>query len=119
MYCNESNERSSESGQYFIVSKCQNSISPNATKRKCIIDKEFSYPLRLPEGSFYIFVFYREFKNEKFQLHTIGPLKVKIGPDKSVLSTLEVSKESISKQALEFVEAMANDLEKSIQKLRH
>ena len=118
MYCNESNSNLSGSGAYFVVSKLQNSVLPNETKQKCIIDKEFPCPL-LPEGSFYLFVFLREFKNENFQLHTIGPVKVKIGSGKSVLSAVEISKESVSRQALEFVAAMSDDLKNSIQNLRH
>lgn len=118
MYCNESNSSSSGSGAYFVVSKRQNSALPNETKSKCIIDKEFPCPI-LPEGSFYVFVLLREFKNENFQLHTIGPVKVKIGSRKSVLSMVEIPKESISKEALEFVAAMSDDLKNSMQNLRH
>lgn len=118
MYCNESNGSSSGSGAYFVVSKRQNSVLPNETKRKCIIDKEFPCPL-LPEGSFYVFVLLREFKNENFHLYTIGPVKVQIGSGKSVFSAVEISKESVSRQALKFVAAMSDDLKNSMQNLRH
>ena len=73
----------------------------------------------MPEGSFYVFVLLREFKNENFHLYTIGPVKVQIGSGKSVFSAVEISKESVSRQALKFVAAMSDDLKNSMQNLRH